>query len=145
MPEVFNLNQRAAEVTREPFPFVWGPDDEEWELKSAYKLDVNLIAEAMSTGDLTIIRKAMQAGMGDEQWKRFTAIPLDLDAIKLLFNAWMDHTGDDPGESSGSGTSSKESTAGPSQRTSRATTGSGSTGRSSAAKKSGTARVNSSN
>lgn len=142
MAEKFNLNQRAAEVVRAPFEFVWGPNDQEWSMKNAFKLDLDVVVAAIESSDMESIRRAMREAMGPEQWKRFAKeAPLDLDAAKLLFNAWLDHGGMDPGESSGSSTSSAESTAEPSNQTSTTSTASASGTRSTARKRAGTRRA----
>lgn len=159
MSEPFDLDAAEAEVVRAPFQFNWG--GRSWALENAFKLDLNVIVGALD-GNVVAIDRSLRMGLGPDQADQFFGRPavvddegkvleaaispvkaLTLDGAKILLTRWTDHSGLESGESSGSSGSST-STAEPSKPTSPDSTGSGSTKRSTAAKRSGTRRANSS-
>jgi hypothetical protein len=158
MADPFDLDAAEAEIARTPYTFVWG--GREWTLANAFKLDLRVVMRGIE-GDVESIFAALRAGLG-EQADDFLGAPaeydgqgtqtrpavtpvkpLTLDAAKILFGRWTDHSGLDAGEPSGSSGSSK-STEEPSRPTSPATTASASTKPSSARRKTATRRGNSS-
>ncbi len=139
-PEEFDLDAAYAEETHPPFRFRWA--GKRWELAHIADLDWRLRSLADSM-DIDAMQEVIEKSLPGERLEEWRKVNQPGPAMAKLFKRWLDFCGENPGEPPGSDVSSK-STAGPSNRTSRATTRSGSTGRSSARAKAGTARENSS-
>jgi hypothetical protein len=148
-----DLDAAYSEVVSGPFRFRWA--GRWWELPHFLELDrralgkFNALAQMPDSDDLEAIADrvgdVLRAAFGDDEATAaaFAETPQPPLKLLMLFNQWKNHSGVDPGEAPSSNGSSG-STAEPSKRTSRATTASGSAGRSTARRKAATRRVNSS-
>lgn len=157
--EGLDLDRLFAETRRDTYRFKWG--GRWWELPHAQDLpdgifdaygELAKLADSddadedreLGAEEIEGVRKALHAAFGKRQWQQITEVePIPLSAQFALFNAWMKWCGGDPGESSSS-VASSNGTAGPSKRTSRSSTASTSAKRSTAGRRNGTRRANSS-
>jgi hypothetical protein len=142
----FDLQRLYEEKAGTPFEFTWA--DQVWTLPSMRMLDIG-IQERLetldsSTANVETLNALFDDLMGPEQGERWRQVGRPLGMVMDLFQAWMDHSKADLGESAASDGSSK-STGRPSKRTSNGSTASGSAKRSSPrARKTATPRASSS-
>ncbi|MFY1686500.1 hypothetical protein [Plantactinospora sp. WMMB782] len=136
----FDLDAAYAEEVRPPFRFRWA--GVAWELPHLGDMDWRAVSLADEM-DINAIKELFQLAFPPERAEEWEKVRQPTPAMIQLFQRWLAHSGMKPGETQGSEDSS-ENTEPASKRTSRSTTGSGSRGRSSAARKTGSARVTSS-
>lgn len=139
MPEIdeeYDLDAAYAEVVRPTFKFRWAKTS--WELPHLGDMDWRAVSLADEV-DIDAIRELFAMALPEERAEEWDRAKQPTPAMIDLFNRWLAHSGMAPGETPGSDDSSK-STEPASKRTSRTTTGSGSRGRSSAPRKTGSAR-----
>lgn len=123
----YDLQRLYAEKAGVPFQFTWA--DQVWELPSLRMLDIatqerfeNLDTAA---ANVETVNTLFDEIMGVEQGARWREVVRPLPMIFDLFQAWLDHSKADLGESAASDGSSK-STGRPSKRTSNGSTASAS-------------------
>jgi hypothetical protein len=143
----YDLQRIYAEKAGDPFDFTWA--DRVWTLPNMRMLDIevqerieNLNTAAATAETIFVLFDEMMGEEQGQQWRNVRPRPLPM--IFDLFEAWLEHSKAELGESAASDGSSK-STGRPSKRTSNASTASGSAKRSSPrARKTATPRANSS-
>lgn len=138
--DFFDLDAAAAEQRAKRKPWKVTYKGQQWEMVNAFTLDLELLERA-ENGNVSAVREALELGLGD-QYEAFRAKGLDLDALTILFNTWVERSGSQPGESPASSASSG-STGRRSSRTSNGGTGSSSAKRSGARRTSAAPRGNS--
>ncbi len=152
LDDVFDLDAAHAEQAGEPFSFKWKGTrwefppitDADWRILSiADQLNVADGAEDLDTDAIASLERLFKLAVPEERAEEWERTRQPISAMILLFQRWMRHSGQKPGETSGSDVSS-QSTAEPSPPTSPATTKSASRPRSSASAKNGGRRANSS-
>ncbi|MGW4300430.1 hypothetical protein ACWEHT_11695 [Streptomyces sp. NPDC004646] len=101
----FNLNTVKAEVSLDPFRFLWATKDEpnrRFTMTHLQALDVWDLVAAADRGDMGAMVAAFQAAMTKDDWKTFRATPLPQYKLKALFAAYRDYCGAAEGESEAS-------------------------------------------
>jgi hypothetical protein len=138
--EEFDLDAAYAEEVKDPFKFRWSGAS--WELPHLGEMDwrATSLADEM---DINAIRDLFKLAFSEGQAEEWEKVKQPTPAMVKLFERWLKHSGMAPGETPGSGDSSP-STEPASKRTSPGSTKSGSGRRSSAPRKTATARANSS-
>jgi hypothetical protein len=143
VPEIddgFDLDAAYAEEERPPFRFKWA--QVWWELPHLGDMDwrATSLADEM---EVEAIRDLFNLAFPTERAEEWQKVKQPTPAMIQLFERWLKHSGMAPGETQGSEDSS-ENTEPASKRTSPGSTKSGSGRRSSAPRKTATARANSS-
>ena len=102
--EPFNLDVIEKEASKQSFRFTLGGRD--WTMVPLSRFDrkqVKKIAkETEGAAEVDSIESMLRAGLGDEQWEEFDELPLSMEGMKQLFEAWTDHSGIEVPESSAS-------------------------------------------
>jgi hypothetical protein len=102
--EPFNLDAIEKEAGDKVFRFTLGGRD--WEMIPLGQIDrkqVKKIAKLTEGAtEAESIEAMLTIGLGDEQWVEFEELPLSMEGLRALFEAWTDHSGIDVPESSAS-------------------------------------------
>ncbi|MEU1506428.1 hypothetical protein [Kitasatospora sp. NPDC005748] len=96
-PFNFNLDAVRYEADLTPFTVQWSGS--RWEFAHVQSLSVWDLLEAAEGGDVEAMIGVFRTALGDEQWKRFRAVPLAQYQLQALFTAYQEHCGMAPGES----------------------------------------------
>ena len=102
-PFDFNLNSVKVEKTLRPFRFVFGPNNERWEMAHRETLDKIPLLEAYEQGgEAAGTLLSLRTAMGEDQWERFRKLGLRGEQLTKLTQAYDKFCGTDEGESEGS-------------------------------------------
>jgi hypothetical protein len=98
--DVFDLDAVAKEASGEPFTFTLG--GEQFELPVLTGLDRREFARFLGAIKGEDIDGALALLLGGQGWARFDALPITMEQVNKLLEAYLAHQGLTPGESSAS-------------------------------------------
>lgn len=105
--EPFNLDVLEKESSGNEFEFTLG--DRVWHMTPLGRFDKKLVRriarqanEAGDTDEVEYMDQMLKAAMGEEQFAEFDELPLTMEGLTALFEAWTEHSGLTPGESEAS-------------------------------------------
>lgn len=97
--EAFDLDalekEALAEKETKPFRFVLG--GKEWSLPPFGTLDRKAIT-GVSEDDPESMMSAFREALSEEKYREFDKLPLTIDGLNKLQEAWAEHSGISPGE-----------------------------------------------
>ncbi|MFF8879600.1 hypothetical protein [Streptomyces flaveolus] len=99
-PFDFNLDAVKAETESTPFRVHW--NGQRFTFAHMQDLDCWEMLAAADGGEANAVMGSLRLALGDEQWAEFRKKPMPQYKLMPLFNAWSEHCGMKPGESSAS-------------------------------------------